>query len=60
MEEQHTQYVQCILAGLNPLHDKFFRGNINIYLHFVSFLYIDTTQVVEIFSQVRQEATYSA
>ena len=28
---------------LNPLRDRFFRGNINIYLHFVSFLYIDIT-----------------
>ena len=44
---------------LNPLHDKFFRGNINIYLHFVSFLYIDRTQVVEILPQIRQEPTYS-
>ena len=37
----------------------FFRGNINIYLHFVSFLHIDTTQVVEILPQIRQESTYS-
>ena len=44
---------------LNPLHAKLFRGNINIYLHFVSFLHIDTTQVVEIFPQIRQEPTYS-
>ena len=42
---------------INPLHAKFFRGNINIYLHFVSFLHIDTTQVVEIRPQVRQEPT---
>ena len=34
-------------------------GNINIYLHFVSFLHIDTTQVVEIRPQIRQEPTYS-
>ena len=33
---------------INPLRAKFFRGNINIYLHFVSFLHIDTTQVVEV------------
>ena len=47
-------------AGLvNPLRAKFFRGNINIYLHFVSFLHIDTTQVVEILPQIRQEPTYS-
>ena len=44
---------------LNPLRIKFFRGNINIYLHFVSFLHIDATQVVEILPQIRQEPTYS-
>ena len=43
---------------VNPLHAKFFRGNINMYLHFVSFLDIDTTQVVEILPQIRQEPTY--
>ena len=37
-----------------PLHAKFSRGNINIYLHFVSFLHIDTTQVFEILPQIRQ------
>ena len=44
---------------VNPLRAKFFRGNINIYLHFVSFLHITTTQVVEILPQIRQEPTYS-
>ena len=39
---------------LNPL-----RGNINIYLHFVSFLHIGMTQVVEILPQIRQEPTFS-
>ena len=47
------------LTFLNPLRAKFFRGNINIYLHFVSFLHFDTTQVVEILPQIRQEPTYS-
>ena len=47
------------LIHFNPLRAKFFRGNIKIYLHFVSFLHIDTTQVVEILPQVRQEPTYS-
>ena len=28
------------------------------YLHFVSFLHIDETQVVEILPQIRQEPTY--
>ena len=45
--------------NFNPLRAKFFRGNINIYLHFVSFLQIDTTQVVEILPQIKQEPTYS-
>ena len=44
---------------INPLRAKFFRESINIYLHFVSYLHIDTTQVVEIFPQIRQEPTYS-
>ena len=48
-----------LTGNFNPLHAKFFRGNINIYLHIVSFLHIDTTQVVEILPQVRQEPTYS-
>ena len=43
----------------NLLHAKFFRENINIYLHFVSYLHIDTTQVIEILPQIRQEPTYS-
>ena len=47
------------LTDFNPLRAKCFRGNINIYLHFVSFLHIGTTQVVEILLQIRQESTYS-
>ena len=47
------------LNVINPLRAKFFRGNINIYLHFVSLLHIDTTQVVEILPQIRQKPTYS-
>ena len=43
----------------NPLCAKFFRENINIYLHFVSYLHIDTTQVVEILPQIRQEPSFS-
>ena len=44
---------------VNPLRAKFFRGNIDIYLYFVSFLHIDTMQVVEILPQIRQEPTDS-
>ena len=41
------------------LHALCFRGNKKTYLHFVSFLHIDMTQVVEILPQVRQELIYS-
>ena len=47
------------MHNFNTLRAKFFRGNINIYLHFVTFLHIDTTQVVAILPQIRQEPTYS-
>ena len=46
-------------SSINLLRAKFVRGNIDLYLHFVSFLQIDTTQVVEILPQIRQEPTYS-
>ena len=39
---------------INPLRAKFFKGNIYIYLHFVSFLHIDATQVIEILPEIRQ------
>ena len=44
---------------VNPLCAKFFRENMNMYLHFLSYLHIDTTQIVEILPQIRQEPTYS-
>ena len=43
---------------INPLRDKFVRGNKNVYLRFMSSFHIDMTKVVEIFRQVRQEFTY--
>ena len=48
-------YLPCV----NPLHAIFFRENINIYLHFMSFLHTDYTQVVEIPPRVRQGPAYS-
>ena len=48
-----------VLIWFNPLRAKFFRENINIYLHFVSYLHIDTTKVVEILPQLRQEPAYA-
>ena len=44
---------------VNLLRAKFFRVNINIYLHFMSFLHTNKTQVVEIPPQVRQGPAYS-
>ena len=43
----------------NSLRAKFFRGNINMYLHFMSFLHTNKTQVVEIPPRVRQGPAYS-
>ena len=53
------EFYFCPLQKVNPLHCdvKFFRVNENIYSHFMSFLHIDMTQIVEIFPQVRQELT---
>ena len=48
-----------INQNFNPLPATFLRGNINLYLHFVLFPHIYTTQVVEILPQIRQEPTYS-
>ena len=41
------------------LRAKFCSGNINIYLHFMSSLLIDMTQVLQILPQVRPGPTYS-
>ena len=44
---------------LQKLRAKLFRGNKNIYLHFMSFFHIDMIQVVEIHPLVRHELIYS-
>ena len=44
---------------IDSLRVKFCRGNINIYLHFMSLLHIDKTQVLKILPQVRPGPTYS-
>ena len=51
--------LECPRLYLNPLREIFFGGNENVYLHFMSFLHIYMTQVVEIRPQVKQELTYS-
>ena len=52
----YALYKSCLL---NPLSAKFFRGNINRYLHFMSYLHANTTQVVEISPRARQGPAYS-
>ena len=47
------------VAEINPLRAEIFRGNINIYLHFMSLIHIDMPQVLTILPQVRQGPTYS-
>ena len=46
-------------AAFNPLRAKFLRENINIYLHFMSFLHTNKTQVAEIPPRVRRGSAYS-
>ena len=56
----HDGMCLCLLGlVLNPLRAKFFRGNINIYLHFMSLLHIDMTHVLKICPHVRPGHTYS-
>ena len=37
----------AFVGHINHLRAKFFRGKINMYLHFVSLLHIDMTQVLK-------------
>ena len=50
---------RCDPWGFNPLRAIFFRDNINRYLHFMSFLHTNETQVFEIPPRVRQGPAYS-
>ena len=52
-------FYMILLICLNPLRAKFLTENINIYLHFMSFLHTNNTQVVEIPPRVRQGPAYS-
>ena len=51
----HFVKLQCV----NPLRAKLLRENINMYLHFMSFLHTNKTQVAEIPLGVRQRPAYS-
>ena len=66
MAEVHTctsceialRLLDLTLTNVNSLRAKFFRGNINIYLHFVSLIHIDMTQVLKILPRVREGPIY--
>ena len=47
------------MNDINHLHAEFFKGNIKMYVQFISFLHTDMTHVAEILSDVRQELAYS-
>ena len=46
------------LPLLNSLRAKFFRGNINMYLHFMSFLHTGIPKIIEILPPIRPGLTY--
>ena len=52
-------YSDLSTQRIYPLRAKFFRVNINMYLHFMSFLRTHKTQVVEIPPRVRQGPAYT-
>ena len=56
---RHLHLKRTAIKAINPLHAKFFRGNISIYSHFMSLLHIDMTQVLKILPQVRPGPIYS-
>ena len=66
MKTDQSKNVHAILKGttemtaykFNPLRAISFRENRNIYLHFMSFLHTNKTQVVEIPPLVRQGPAY--
>ena len=58
-QQDYLWIIVLQLIIINPLRAKFFRGNINIYLHFMSFLHIDLAQVLKILPQVREGPTQS-
>ena len=43
---------------LNSLRANFFIGNINMYLHFMSFLRTDMAKIIEILPRIRPGLTY--
>ena len=49
----------AIAIAFNSLCAKFFRGNINMYLHFMSFLHTDMPMIIEILPHIRAGLTNS-
>ena len=58
MTKLDTAFTKLVSLNINPLRAKFLRENIKMYLHFMSFLHTDNTQVVEIPPWVRQGLAY--
>ena len=59
IQQVNTEITAQSFKMLNPLRAKFFRENINISLHFMSFLHTNKTHVVEIPPRIRQGPAYS-
>ena len=57
-EEEDGREDGFMEGKINPLCAKFFRGNKNIYLHFMSILSIDMTQVIGILPCERPRIAY--
>ena len=53
------KHIYLSVIQINPLRAIFCWGNINIYLHFMSLLHIDLTQLLKFLSQVRPGLIYS-
>ena len=54
-----TILLGCAFQDINPFRAKLLRENINISLHFMSFLHTNKTQVAEIPPQLRRRPAYS-
>ena len=52
------EYSSFSITKVNSLHAKFFRGNINMYLHFVSFIHTDMPKIIEVLPRIRAGLTY--
>ena len=51
-QKNQCKYIKSPPVTLNSLRAKFFRGNINMYLHFKSFLHTDMPKIIEILPRI--------